>query len=207
MSVQQDSAVLDFPAIPEHRDWLRLFVGVVALGVGIAAFAWPSATVQVIGFLFGLNLVVTGLIRAGLLLFVPGYPPLYRVLGITFGVFTAIVGILCLRNITGSVMLLVVVIAIGWLLDGLVELFLALGRPSEPGTGWRIATGLFTILGAIVILVWPKLGIGTFIFIGATVLVFVGLGYVISAVAGMRAERRERRPAHHVARPKTTPAG
>jgi uncharacterized membrane protein HdeD (DUF308 family) len=204
MSVQaEDSAVPNFPPIAENRHWLGLFVGVLAIGVGIAAFAWPSATVQVIAFLFGLNLLVTGLIRAGLLLFVPGYPLLYRFLGITFGVLTAIVGILCLRNITGSVMLLLVVVAIGWLLDGLVELFLAVGRPKEPGSGVRIAMGLLMILGAIAILVWPKLGLGSFVFIGATVLCFVGAGHVISAIGGLRADHRS---AHAVARPETTPA-
>lgn len=204
MSVHvEDSAVPRFPPIAENRHWLGLFMGVLAIGVGIAAFAWPSATIQVVAFLFGLNLLVTGLLRAGLLLFVPGYPLLYRLLGIIFGVLAAIVGILCLRNITGSVKLLVVVIAIGWLLDGLVELFLAVGRPKEPGSGARIATGLLMILGAIAILVWPTIGLGSFVFIGATVLVFVGAGHVISAVGGLRADHRSARP---VAGPETTPA-
>lgn len=205
MSVsEQDSAVPAFPPISENRYWLRLFLGVLAIGIGIAAFAWPSATVQVIGFLFGLNLLVTGIIQGCLLLFLPGLPLLYRVLGITFSVLTAIVGILCLRNITGSVALLLIIVAIGWLLDGLVKLFLALGRPKEAGAGSGIATGLLMILGALAILVWPKLGLGAFIGIAATVLVFVGVGHVISGVAGLRAERGS---AHPVAGPKTTPAG
>ena len=199
----EDSAVPPFPPIAENRHWLGLFMGVLAIGIGIAAFAWPSATIQVVAFLFGLNLLVTGLLRAGLLLFVPGYPLLYRLLGIIFGVLAAIVGILCLRNITGSVKLLVVVIAIGWLLDGLVQLFLAVGRPREPGSGARIATGVLMMLGAIAILVWPKIGLGSFIFIGATVLIFVGAGQLISAVGGMRADHRSARP---VAGPETTPA-
>lgn len=204
MSVQEeDSVVPRFPPIARNRHWLGLFMGVLAIGVGIAAFAWPSATVQVIGFLFGLNLVVTGSIRAGLLLFVPGFPLLYRLLGVTFGVLTAIVGILCLRNITASLMVLLLFIAIGWLLDGLVEIFLALGHPAESRIGSRIAMGLFTILGAIAVLVWPKLGLGTFIFIGATVLVFVGIGHVVSAVGGLRADHRSTRS---VAKPQTTPA-
>jgi uncharacterized membrane protein HdeD (DUF308 family) len=204
MSVQEeDSVVPRFPPIARNRHWLGLFMGVLAIGVGIAAFAWPSATVQVIGFLFGLNLVVTGSIRAGLLLFVPGFPLLYRLLGVTFGVLTAIVGILCLRNITASLMVLLLFIAIGWLLDGLVEIFLALGRPAESRIGSRIAMGLFTILGAIAVLVWPKLGLGTFIFIGATVLVFVGIGHVVSAVGGLRADHRSTRS---IAKPQTTPA-
>ena len=205
MSVrEEDPAAPGLPQIAENRHWLGLFMGVLAIGLGIAAFTWPSATIQVVAVLFGLNLLVTGLIRAGLLLFVPGYPVLHRLLGITFGVLTAIVGILCLRNIAGSVVLLLVVIAIGWLLDGLVSIFLALGRPKEAGAGARIATGLFMILGAIAILVWPGLGLKTFVFIGATVLVFVGAGQVIVAISGLRAGHR---PAHPVATPEITPAG
>jgi uncharacterized membrane protein HdeD (DUF308 family) len=190
MSAPHDPALPRVRGVLEHRYWLRLLVGLLAIGVGAAAFAWPSATVQVIGILFGLNLLVTGLVRASLLLFVPGYPPLYRVLGIVFGVLTAIVGIVCLLNVRGSVMLLLVVVAVGWLLDGVVEIFLAVGNPEESGGGWRIGTGLALLVGALAVLVWPELGLATFVAIGATVLVFVGTCQVISAVGNMRASRR-----------------
>jgi uncharacterized membrane protein HdeD (DUF308 family) len=184
--------VPDETAVIAHRRWPQVLLGVLAIGAGIAAFAWPSATVQVIGVLFGLNLIVTGSVRAVLLLFVPGYPVLYRVLGIVFGVFTAIVGLLCLRTVTTSLALLLTIVAIGWLLDGLVELFQALHGPKEPGTGVRVATGLALIVGAFAILIWPKLGLGAFIAIGATVLVFVGIGHVISALVGSRAGQGRR---------------
>jgi uncharacterized membrane protein HdeD (DUF308 family) len=189
MSVQENSAVLQVPAAGRHGDWLRLFLGILAIVVSVTVFAWPSATVHVVGFLFGLNLVVTGFIRAGLLLFLPGYSLLHRLLGIVFGVLTGMVGILCLRNITGSVALLLVIVAIGWLLDGLVELFSALGGRNEPGSGWRIGAGLAMIIGAIALLVWPEAGLATFIAIGATVLAFVGIIQVINAAAGLRAAR------------------
>jgi len=179
--VQERGAAM--PLLPEltaHRDGLQLFAGTVAIAIGVAAFGWPFATVHLIGFLFGLNLIVTGFIRAGLLLFLPAYPPLYRVLGIAFGILTGIVGILCLRNITGSVVLLVLVIAVGWLLDGL------LGRPAETRAGWRLGTALALALGAIAVLTWSKIGLATFIAIGATVLIFVG----IAQVAGVLVVRR-----------------
>jgi uncharacterized membrane protein HdeD (DUF308 family) len=190
MSVPEDAVVLRHPAVAEHRNWLRLIVGVLAIAVGVAAFAWPSATVGVVAVLFGLNLVVTGFVRAGLLLFVPGYPVLYRVLGITFGVLTGFVGILCLRNPAGSLALLLVVVALGWMLDGLVQIFLGVGDTADGGKGWSIASGLLMVLGGIALLVWPKIGLGAFIFLGSTVLIFVGLAQVISAVGGMRARRR-----------------
>jgi uncharacterized membrane protein HdeD (DUF308 family) len=167
-----------------------MVVGVVAIGIGAIAFVWPSVTVQVIGVLFGLNLLVTGMVRAGYLAFVPAYPMLYRLLGIIFGVLTAIVGILCLRNITASVVLLLVIVAIGWLLDGLAEIFLAVGDTGETGGRWHYVTGLAQVLAAVAVLVWPKLGLTAFVAIGATVLLFVGLGQVVVGFAGLRAARR-----------------
>jgi uncharacterized membrane protein HdeD (DUF308 family) len=156
----------------------------------VAAFAWPAATVKVIAILFGINLLVTGFFRAGLLLFVPGYPVLYRVLGITFGVLTGFIGILCLRNLTTSVALLLLIVSLGWMLDGLVQIFLGISGTADGGGGWSIGSGLLMVLGAIALLVWPKIGLGAFVFIGSTILIFVGLIQVISAVAGMRARKR-----------------
>lgn len=189
MSASHNPAVARFPAVPDSRHWLHLLVGVLAIAVGAAAFVWPSATIRVIGLLFGLHLLVTGLVRAGLLLFAPGYPPMHRVLGVVLGALTAIVGILCLLNLTTSLVVLLVFVAIGWLLDGLVQIFVAVRGP-EDGGGLRIATGVLLVLGAVAILVWPRLGLATFVAIGGTVVLFTGIVHVITAVAGLRAARR-----------------
>jgi uncharacterized membrane protein HdeD (DUF308 family) len=175
--------------IAEHRHWLRLFAGLAEIALAVAVFAWPEATVEVIAVLFGLGLLLKGFARAGVSLFMAGYPVFTRVLSVVFGVLTGLVGILCLRNLTGSLTLLLVVVAIGWLLDGLAQLMLAVGGPAEDRGGARFATGLISVLGAIAILVWPKIGFGVFIFIGATILAFAGIGTVISAIAGMRTHR------------------
>lgn len=169
-----------------------MIAGSLTAGVGAAALAWPATTVRAIGFLFGLNLIVTGFLRAGLLPFVPGYPPLYRVLGVTLGVLTGIIGVLCLLSIAASVVLLLVVVAVGCLLDGLIEVYLAAGNPQKAAAGgWRIGGGLLMIIGVGALLVWPEIGPSTFIFITATVLVFVGIGTVLSAIAGPRTDYRE----------------
>lgn len=71
----------------EHRFWwLSTVLGLITVAVGVAALAWPDATIRVVGLLFGLSLLVTGVVRAGLCLVVSWYPVLYRVLGVVFGV-------------------------------------------------------------------------------------------------------------------------
>jgi uncharacterized membrane protein HdeD (DUF308 family) len=164
--------------------WARLILGVVAICLGILALAWPSATLRVVGFLFGLNLLLMGVTRTVLLLFyAPDHPVLYRVLGIIFSVLVAVVGILCLRNITASLALLLVIVALGWMLDGLAEIFIAIGSGRS---GWRIALGIVALLAGVAILVWPGLGLTAFLFIGATTVTFIGLLLVIAAVTGLR---------------------
>ncbi|WP_436533125.1 HdeD family acid-resistance protein [Actinoplanes sp. HUAS TT8] len=163
--------------------WISLAAGVAALILGIVAFAWPAATLQVVGVLFGLNLLILGVVRAGQFLFVPDAPVTARILGVVFGVLVGLLGILCLRNVAGSLKLLLVVVALGWLLDGLAEIFTSVG---STGGGWRIALGLVAVLASIAVLVWPGLGLATFILFGATTLCFVGLGGIIVGIAGLR---------------------
>jgi uncharacterized membrane protein HdeD (DUF308 family) len=170
--------------VPDVRwwRWVRLVLGIVAIVVGVAAFAWPTATVRVVGLLFGLNLIITGTVRTVLLPFAPGYPLLYRLVGGIVGVLTAFVGFLCIRNVTGSVKLLLVVVAVGWLLDGLTELFLGIGDRGAAGRGWRITAGLGSIVAALVVLVWPQLTLATFLAVGAIILVVVGVAQVVASL-------------------------
>jgi uncharacterized membrane protein HdeD (DUF308 family) len=170
--------------------WLTLVAGVFALVLGIVAFAWPSATLKVVGFVFGLNLLIVGVIRVLQFVFTPDAPVAGRVLGVIFGVLVGLLGIVCLRNLAGSVTLLLVIVAAGWLLEGLAEIFTSIGS-REPGGGWRIGLGLIAVLGAVVVLVWPELGLKTFVFIGATTLCFVGIAGIITGLAGLRSRPAE----------------
>jgi uncharacterized membrane protein HdeD (DUF308 family) len=172
--------------------WLRIIGGLVALGVGVAALVWPEETLRVVGFLFGLNLLLTGVIRGALSLFVPGYPGWYRALGVVFGALIAIIGLFCLRNLVGSLVLLVFLIGVGWLIEGLIELIQALGArgepaPGESGRGGRIAAGVVSIAAALVVLIWPDLTLATFLAIGAILLIVAGIAQIAGGIAGLRA--------------------
>jgi uncharacterized membrane protein HdeD (DUF308 family) len=162
--------------------WLRLAAGIFAVILGIIAFAWPEATLRVVGFLFGLNLLLMGGIRILQFLVASEAPALHRVFGVLLGVVVAGAGIVCLADVATSLTLML----IGWLLDGIGEIFLSAGR-GQPGGGWRIAFGVLVVLASIGLLVWPGLGLATFILLGATTLVFAGICIVISAIAGLRA--------------------
>ena len=167
----------------ECRPWIRLAVGASLLGGGIAAFAWPQLTVQVVGFLFGLNLLVIGTVRTALLVFLSGDPVLYRIAGIGFGALTAIAGVTCMYRPATSVVLLLFMSAFSWVSAGTMELFLpAAGNGS--GAGWWIATGLLGML-AVGAVLWSQRGFSTLVALAATVLIIVGVRHVMRAVIGL----------------------
>jgi uncharacterized membrane protein HdeD (DUF308 family) len=187
------------PSEPELRYWwLSGLLGVAAIAVGVAALTWPGATLRVAGFLFGLNLLITGLVRAVLCLVVSGYPVLYRVLGVVFGVLTAVVGAICLRNVFASAVLLMVFVAIGWLFDGMVEIAVALAGADDPLRRWRITAGVFYVVAAVLVLVWPALSLKTFLSVGAVALMVIGVAQVAVTIGSARAARTHANP---------TPAG
>jgi uncharacterized membrane protein HdeD (DUF308 family) len=168
--------------------WPSLLLGLAAIAVGIAALAWPDTTIRVVGVLFGLNLLITGLVRAGLCLVLP-YPAFYRVLGVVFGVLAAIVGIICLRNAIASAVVLVLFVAIGWLLDGIVEIAAGVTGTDDPMRAWRIAVGVMYVLTAVIVLVWPALSLRTFLSVGAVALIVIGVAQVALSIGEARTSR------------------
>jgi uncharacterized membrane protein HdeD (DUF308 family) len=168
--------------------WLRLAAGVSAMALGVVAFAWPEATLRVVAFLFGLNLLLMGATRILQMLIARELPALHRVAGVLLGLLVLAAGVLCLGDIAKSLGLLLLIVAIGWILDGLGEIVLA-ARRGTPGGGWRIALGVGVVLAAVAVLVWPGLGLAGFLLVGASMLVFAGICLVFSAIAGLRAPR------------------
>lgn len=180
------AARLSFMGGQQHL--LRLAAGVFAVGAGAAALVRPSITVHVVGVLFGLNLIVIGVVRTALLVFLSGYPVWYRVAGIGFGIGTVVFGVVCLYHRVGAVVLLLLVVAFGWVVAGVMELFLAPGDGEEATAAWWIGTGLVLMLAAVAVVQWPRRGFALLVVIGAIVLIIIGLGQVIKAVNGLRAQ-------------------
>ncbi|MEU8234754.1 DUF308 domain-containing protein [Actinoplanes sp. NPDC048967] len=169
---------------------MRMATGVLLFGAGASALAWPSATVRVLGLLFGLNLVVTGPIRAGLLLVVPGYPRLYRIAGIVGGVLTTIAGLICLRSIAVSVVLLIVVVTAGGALNALLGTLLSTDGAAESRSNRYVVAGSVLLVAAGVGLIRPELEPATLARFGGAVLLCAGTAQLIRSIAGWRVAYR-----------------
>ena len=155
--------------------WLALTASVFGLVVGIMIIAWPEATLKVVAVLFGAWLLVHGLVRIVQAVSGGGREGTERAILGLVGVFFVGAGILALRNLLASLVVIATVIGLMWLLGGIVDLVAAFSGPGGGVRGWRIALGLLSIVAAIILLVWPDLTLLTLVYISGIWLVVMGV--------------------------------
>ena len=73
--------------------WFFLIFGVVAIAVGVIVLVWPSQTLRVVGVLFGIYLLVSGVMEV-MLAFVPGLRGGARFLSALTGVLSILLGLI-----------------------------------------------------------------------------------------------------------------
>jgi uncharacterized membrane protein HdeD (DUF308 family) len=154
--------------------------GVVALILGIILLFWPVKTVAVVAAILGINFIVIGIIRVALGIFAAGTSGGHRLLNILLGLLLVAAGIIALRNLaTTAVTLLilaVVVIGIGWIVDGVLSIVESRGAQSS---GWAIAYGVISILAGIAVVSVPGWSITWLILFSAIALIVIGVAGVI----------------------------
>lgn len=179
------------------RSWgLVLLAGLVTIGFGVALLVWPSETLLVVAALFGVWLIITGVL--GLVgAFAPDVSGGIRALfGIT-GILSLVIGIALVKNVVGTetsqaraLAFLSLLIGIGWLINGIGELFGALSSPEMTGRGWAIFNGILGMIAGIVVLAWPLKSLAVLATVAGILLVIVGVARVVAAfwLRGQRAK-------------------
>jgi uncharacterized membrane protein HdeD (DUF308 family) len=170
---------------------LTIVTGVSALVFGILILIWPQTTLLVVAVLFGLQLLIFGIVRivSGAM---DSYPEgWHRGLSITLGVLIVLAGILCIRNPALSLLTIIVLVAIGWLVDGVINI--VLGAQSRPGDRLgRILMGVVFLIGAVLLLVFPTSALLTFVLLGGWILIVFGIVILIAGILGLRAAKKLR---------------
>jgi uncharacterized membrane protein HdeD (DUF308 family) len=180
--------------VPRGLGTLGLVVGISALLFGILLLAWPGISLLVAAVLFGLQLLIAGLVRV-----IGGITDREldggeRALSITLGVLVLLAGIFCLRNPGLTLLWIIILVACGWLVEGIISIVVGFRRTSGARL-WPIALGALSIVAAIVILVWPLSALRTFVALGGWLLIFIGVATVVSAILAMRQNRAAPAPA------------
>ncbi|SRR6266498_1449031 len=138
--------------------WLLVLRGVAAVLFGVAAFAWPGMTAQVLVLLFGAYVLVNGIFTLGLAIRAPKGTPgigtlvLLGLLGVAAGVVTFFYpGITAIS--------LLAVIAAWAILTGIFEIVVAIKLRQQLSNEWvLILSGVLSVVFGVLVIAMPNAG-------------------------------------------------
>src|SRR4051812_7457636 len=119
--------------------WLALSGAVVSLVLGILFLVWPEKTLHVGAVLFGLWLLFHGIVYLVNAVTAPAADGLHRALGAVIGLLFVIGGIVCLRDVVVSLLVIATVIGISWLVGGIIALIEAFAGFRSGPARWLVA--------------------------------------------------------------------
>ena len=168
-------------------DWIarRGFLWMIALGVasiavGIIVMAWPSQTLRVVGILFGIYLLIFGIIEI-MIAFAPEVKTSARILNVLTGALSILLGLICFRGALESTLLLALWIGFGWLITGVARAVAAGSAPELPYRGWQIFGGILIAIAGIIVIVSPISSIFTLAILAGVWLVVLGVWQIFEA--------------------------
>ncbi len=160
--------------------WLLLVLGILTIIVGLLIVFNPGAAILTIAIFFGIYLLISGIVEV-----VRGFSDDLdtgsRVLTIIVGAISIVLGLLCLRNIATSVEILVLFIGITFIMRGILDLVVGFSNQGTKGSGWFIFMGIMGLIAGIIVLVWPKLSLGTLVVVLGIWLVILGVFEIVAA--------------------------
>lgn len=177
-----ENTVLEGPLQQLARSaWqLVLFIGILAMALGVIVLAWPGKTLFVAGVLFGIYLVVSG-VGYMFAAFGAHTGAAMRVLAFLTGVVSLVLGFFCFRDRFEAAWLLAIWIGISWVFRGMSLLAAALAFDHLPGRAWQVVSGLIIIIGGGVLIIYPQDSIAVLTLVAGCWLIAIGVVDVVSA--------------------------
>jgi uncharacterized membrane protein HdeD (DUF308 family) len=160
--------------------WFLLILGVAAVIIGLVLLIWPSQTLRVVGVLFGIYLLVSGVMEI-MLAFVPGLRGGARFLSALTGVLSILLGLVSFRGAAESILLLALWIGFSWLITGITRAVAAGSTPYLPYRGWQIFGGILLAIGGIIVIVAPFESIFALAVFSGIWLIVIGIWQIVEA--------------------------
>lgn len=191
---QQAPGVSELEAVGRSW-WIALLLGLISVGVGILALAYPDETLATIAIIFGIYLLVAALVSLALAF---GESEHSRGALLLSAAVAGIAGLLVIRHPGGSVQLVALAFGIYLVVMGILRLFAVLY--ASDGRGWLVLWGLVDFAAGILIVAWPRFGVATLAVVLSIVLLVRGV-----VMCGLAFALRS--AAHEIERQRTHPSG
>jgi uncharacterized membrane protein HdeD (DUF308 family) len=109
------------------------------------------------------------------------------------GVLTAVAGVVLIRHPTKAVVVIALLLGLWLIVLGLIRLIRAFDQPDH--RGWAMLSGIVELLGGIVIVASPHIGVATLALLVGIVFIVRGVALCVVAWALHRATRAVSAPA------------
>lgn len=152
--------------------WQVLALGLVTVLFGVAVLVWPDRTLQLLGTLVGVWLIVLGAMRAFAAFDRKQETSKRVLLGIIAAVLIA-VGIACVRNAAGGVLVLAAIVGLAWLLSGFATLTIGL-IATGAARAWLSVLGVISVLVGLALLLWPGPSLTTLVLLTGISALLIG---------------------------------
>ena len=173
------------------RHWgLLATLGVLSIVAGLAILAWPRQTVLVVAVIIGLQLLVNGVVRLVQSFAADDASGGERVFLALLGIFSILVGLLCLRNVLQTVAAIAILIGVFWLVGGIIDVLGGLFPGSVPGRGWRLLAGALGVIAGIAVLAYPGISLAALVALLGIWLLLYGAIFIAMSFAVRRETHR-----------------
>ncbi len=136
-----------------HAWKIALLEGIVWVVLGIIVTLHPSKSLNVVCVLAGIIVLVGGVVR---LVRSFSAPEGHRAMTAIIGVFMVTVGVLLIRHLHFSLLLVAVLIGLVFIVQGTLELMVGLSGEAREGRAWPIVMGLLSLAAGIVVIAVPE---------------------------------------------------
>jgi len=141
--------------------WRSVLIGGIAsIVMGVILLAWPGETLLVLAVIFGIQLIMWGVMfLIGSVLVAEGGGRL--VLGVIGGVFAILAGVAAIRAPGRTLVLLALFLGASWLISGILEMVDGITERGDEGWTWTVISGAISAIAGIVVMSFPVGSIAT----------------------------------------------
>jgi uncharacterized membrane protein HdeD (DUF308 family) len=189
-----------------QRLWkVKLAAGLLAVVLGAIVLAWPGPSILVASTLFGVYLLLSGLVELFLAFTLPQSAGT-RVMLFISGALSLVLAIMSFRHFGDgyAVLLLSLWIGIGFIFQGVTAVAVGIGESDLPGRGWYIVAGIVSAIAGLVMLVWPFESIAVLTLATGIWLIIIGITQTIQAFQARKAANTARHAVDEVSDRLTT---
>ncbi|MHA3834977.1 HdeD family acid-resistance protein [Terrabacter sp. AAH1] len=174
----------------EESHWTLPLValGILSIVLGVLVLAWPGVTLLVVAITFGLELVVAGALRISTSRLLPTEPAWLKPVSLVLGALSVVAGIICLLRPGTSLLVVAIVIAAGWLSEGVAAVAQGVraGRSATART-FLVASGVVSVLAGLVVAIFPGSSLVLLARLAGVMLVLIGVAELVTAFMARRA--------------------